>query len=326
MTHEIVITVGLPGCGKSTFVKDLVAKGYRRINRDEVGGGVNRTTDPIYTALKVCYDHGERQFVIDNTYTRKDARAAVLQVAKSLGLPVRVLWLKVDLPQAQVFAARRQIQKLGRLLRPQEYRDYRDDPNLFPPGVQYAFQKDFVPPTLDEGFASIEEIEVKTVWGPEYTNRAIILDLDGTVRTTPDEKACPWPRKPEEVILLDGRRDLLRRKQAEGFLLLGATNQSGIDRKPTDDKYVSEADVQACIQRTNDLLNLPVPIDVLYSTDRGGPPQSYFRKPMPGMGVALIEKYKLDPAQCIFVGDAKTDQTFAERCGFQFAWATDFFR
>ena len=46
---------------------------------------------------------------------------------------------------------------------------------------------------------------------------------------------------------------------------------------------------------------------------------------MPGMGVQFIEKYKLDPSQCIMVGDMKTDQTFAERCGFQFINAQKFF-
>jgi histidinol phosphatase-like enzyme len=84
--------------------------------------------------------------------------------------------------------------------------------------------------------------------------------------------------------------------------------------------------VQACIQRTNDLLDLDTPIDVLYATDRGGPPQSFWRKPAPGMAVLLIEKYKLDPAQCVFVGDQTSDKTFSERCGFQFTWDHEFFR
>lgn len=324
MTPEIVITVGIPGCGKSSYVKALTDKGYRRINRDQVGGAMTSADCPIYQALKSCYAAGDRQFVLDNTFAKLDQRAVVLEVAKSLGLPVRVLLFPVDLAQAQVFAARRQIQRLGRLLRPGEYKAHADDPNMFPPGVQYVYQKSFVEPTLAEGFSAIETVKVETVWGVEYTNKAIILDLDGTVRVT--DTGIPWPRKPEEVHLIPGRRDILLRKQREGFLLLGATNQSGVDRSATDPKYVSETDVVACIQQTNDLLALDTPIDVLYSTDRGGPPQSYWRKPAPGMGVALIEKYKLDPAQCLYVGDQTSDATFAERCGFQFVWDYDFFK
>ena len=326
MTEEIVITVGLPGSGKSTYVKALVDQGYFRVNRDEIGGTLTVPNAPIYQYLWRAYTQGGlRRFVIDNTYLIPEHRAVVLAVAKELGLPVRVLWLKTTLEQAQVFAARRQIQKLGRLLRPHEFKEAnKTDPGMFPPGVQYKFAKDGVPPSLSEGFTSIEEIPVETVWGAGYVNKAIILDLDGTIRVT--ETGIPWPRKPEEVVLIPGRRDLLLRKQREGYKILGATNQSGIDRDPRDPKYVSEADVMACIQKTNDLLALDEPIAVLYSTDRGGPPQSFWRKPMPGMGVADIEKYKLDPAQCVFVGDMTTDKTFAERCGFQFAWDHEFFK
>ena len=46
---------------------------------------------------------------------------------------------------------------------------------------------------------------------------------------------------------------------------------------------------------------------------------------MPGLGVAFIEKYKLDSSKCIIVGDIKTDKTIAQRRGFQFQDAEEFF-
>lgn len=46
---------------------------------------------------------------------------------------------------------------------------------------------------------------------------------------------------------------------------------------------------------------------------------------MPGLGVELIEDYKLDPKQCIMVGDFNSDKTFAKRCGFKFVHSTQFF-
>jgi len=325
MTPEIVITVGLPGCGKSTHVKTLTDRGYRRINRDQVGGHMRSPTDLIYMALRSCYAAGDRQFVMDNTFTRLEHRQVLIEVARSLGLQVRVLLFPMDLDQAQVFAARRQVQRLGKLLRPEEYKDHADDPNLFPPGVQYAFQKAYTEPTLAEGFASIDLVKVGTVWGAEYANKAIILDLDGTVRTT-EGTGVPYPRTPDEVKILPGRRELLLRKQREGYLLLGATNQSGISQPVGVPKYVSEAMVQACIQRTNDLLALDTPLDVLYATERGGPPQSFWRKPLTGMAVLLIELYRLDPATCLVVGDQTTDKSFAEKVGIPFQWAHEFFK
>ena len=49
-------------------------------------------------------------------------------------------------------------------------------------------------------------------------------------------------------------------------------------------------------------------------------------KPMPGMGAEFIEKYKLNPSECIMVGDMTSDKTFAKRCGFQFMDAEEFFK
>lgn len=324
MLPEIVITVGLPGSGKSTFVKPLVAQGYHRLNRDEIGGTLASTTAPIYQALRSAYQQGVRHFVIDNTFCTPEQRQVLMQVAKEVGLPVRVLWLQTTLEQAQLFAARRQVQKLGRLLRPKEFTGHRDDPGMFPPGVQYALKKtlDLNPPEMREGFASIEKVLVETVWGAEYRNKAIIVDLDGTVRETKTD--CPWPRRIEEVHIIPGSGDILREWRDKGYLLLGATNQSGMDRLSQDPKAVSEAMVQECIQVT--CQKLGVDIDVLYASDRGGVPQSFWRKPAPGMGVVHIEKHKLCPSLCTYVGDMTTDATFAARCGFQFTHATKFFK
>lgn len=322
---EIVITVGYPGSGKGTYVKPLLAAGYQCFNRDTYGGRTARSGSPIYEAALVAFAEGCRHFVFDNTYGRVEARAAVISFSKEVGLPIRCLWLQTTLEQAQLFASRRQVQKYGMLFRKEDYKIHKGDPNMFPPGAQFAYRKQFEPPTLAEGFASIEKVEVETVWGPEYVNKAIFLDLDGTVRYTPDENACPWPRYPSEVIVRPGSGAVLKRKQAEGYLILAVTNQSGVSRKPSDPKHVTEQNVKACIAKTEK--DLGIKFDgALYATDRGGPPSTYWRKPCPGMAVVFIEKFKLNPALCECVGDMKTDATFAERAGIPFQWAHKFFK
>ena len=168
----------------------------------------------------------------------------------------------------------------------------------------------------------IEEIEVVTDFGPEYTNRALILDYDGTLRLT--KSGDHYPKEIGDVEVLPGRTEKLVEYRDRGYLLLGASNQSGVSRPASDFRYVSDADCRACFDETN--RQLGVEIDYLFAPDRAGPPSTYWRKPMPGMGVVFIEKYKLNPSQCIYVGDMTSDKTFAERCGFQFAWARDFFR
>lgn len=318
MDGEIVAVGGPMASGKSTQVKKFEKEGHTRLNRDELGGSLKQ----INQRIRDLYAQGVRHFVLDNTYGTLESRADLLAVGKEIGLPVRLVWMDATKEQCQFLAALRQIRRYGKLLRKEDYKAHKDDPNMFPPAAQFAFFKKLVPPDVAEGFESINTIKVEIVLPPEYKNRAIILDYDGTLRTcsNPDN---PSPTCAAEVQIMDRRRDLLQRKQSEGFILCGASNQSGISKKPGDKKYVPEAGAIEAFDHTNKLLG--VDIDYIYSTERGGVPQSYWPKPMPGMAVIFIEKYKLNPSACVMVGDMTKDKTFAERCGFQFAWAHEFF-
>jgi len=145
---------------------------------------------------------------------------------------------------------------------------------------------------------------------------------DSTLRVT--KSGAIYPKDPDDVVLMPGRKEKLQELLSEGWIFCGASNQSGIARKPDHEMYVSEPVVIACFNRTCDLLG--VDIGVLYAPERGGVPQTFWRKPLPGMFVIHMEKYLLDPAQCVCVGDLTSDKTFAERSGCQFQWAEDFFR
>jgi histidinol phosphatase-like enzyme len=79
----------------------------------------------------------------------------------------------------------------------------------------------------------------------------------------------------------------------------------------------------ACFERTNELLGLK--IDYHFCPHQSNPPVCYCRKPQSGNAVLLIEKYKLNPAECIFVGDQTSDKTFAARAGFKYFHVDQFF-
>jgi histidinol phosphatase-like enzyme len=70
---------------------------------------------------------------------------------------------------------------------------------------------------------------------------------------------------------------------------------------------------------------LGVEMDILYCPHGGGPPVCWCRKPLPGLGVVLIKRHRLDSAQCIYVGTGPQDPGFARRLGFQYRDARDFF-
>src|SRR5439155_11725863 len=127
-----------------------------------------------------------------------------------------------------------------------------------------------------------------------------------------------YPLRPSEVRAMVERAATVRDYQAKGYLLLGASNQSGVAKG-----LLSAEDCEACFAETLRQLGLKF-AEVRYCPHKVPPISCYCRKPGPGMGVELIVKYKLDPRQCLYVGDAGTDRSFAERCGFPFVDQAEF--
>jgi HAD superfamily hydrolase (TIGR01662 family) len=121
------------------------------------------------------------------------------------------------------------------------------------------------------------------------------------------------------VELLPGRVERLAALRAEGWLLLGVSNQSGVARG-----VLTEDQARACFDATNALLGQDV--DVRFCPHDSGEIRCWCRKPMPGMGVALIGTHQLDPRECLVVGDQDSDAAFAAHLGMTFHHADDFFR
>jgi histidinol phosphatase-like enzyme len=70
---------------------------------------------------------------------------------------------------------------------------------------------------------------------------------------------------------------------------------------------------------------LGVAIDVAYCPHGAGPPVCWCRKPLPGLLVAFIRKYRLDPRLCVYVGGGAQDPGFARRVGIPYRHASEFF-
>jgi histidinol phosphatase-like enzyme len=188
----------------------------------------------------------------------------------------------------------------------------RNDPNAFPPDAQIRYRRQLEPTRPEEGFHRIETVPFARRSRPARAARALFFEYDGVLRTT--RSGAPKPSHPDDVEILPNRREVLARYAGEGFLLLGVSHQPEIP----------EERVRACFERTHELLGLE--IEAHYCPHAGGPAICWCRKPLPGLGVLLIEKHALDPARSLVLAASPSDRGFALRLGIPVRGAEDFFQ
>jgi aryl-alcohol dehydrogenase-like predicted oxidoreductase/histidinol phosphatase-like enzyme len=306
---EVVLFVGYPGAGKSSLAEKWVERGYHRLNRDIEGGSLAALLPELDSIL----GSGVRRVVLDNTYPRRASRFDVLEVARRHRVAATCVWLQTSLEDAQVNAVERMISRYGKLLSPDEIATAsRKDPNAFPPDAQIRYRRQLEPPRSEEGFHAIEAIPFTRRARPARSARALFFEYDGVVRRT--RSGAPKPTHPDDVEVLPNRREGLARYAAEGFLLLGVSHQPEIP----------EELVRDCFARTNELLGLE--IEVHFCPHAGGPAVCWCRKPLPGLGVFLIEKHALDPARSLVVAASPSDRGFALRLGIPTIEVAELFR
>jgi HAD superfamily hydrolase (TIGR01662 family) len=152
---------------------------------------------------------------------------------------------------------------------------------------------------------------------PAFTGKGLLLDVDGTLRKTKSGEI--FPRSADDVEILPGRREVLEKWVAEGYQLFLVSNQSGVASGTVD-----AATVEAAFQRTIELLGVPV-ADVVYCPHPAFPAGCFCRKPLPGMGIALIQKHRLSRGEMVMVGDMDSDEDFAKGLGVRYVNAEAFF-
>jgi HAD superfamily hydrolase (TIGR01662 family) len=311
---EVVMVIGAPGSGKGTVSGDFIDKGYVHLNRDKEGGQVISLLPKMTQHLS----NGKR-VVLDNLFIKAADRAPFIQAAQAAGIPIRCVWLQTSIEEAQINVLNRMWDRYNDIFFSNDdikaHPDAKKDPNIFPIAVLFKYRKEFEKPSLGEGFVAIEKVPfIRRPWPGK--NKAILLDYDGTLRTC--KSGAIFPCTPDDVEVLPRRAEVLKGYVSQGYKLYGVSNQSGIGK---GDLTRQQAD--ACFKRTNELLGLDIPF--FYSPSRVPPITTYCRKPQSGIGVYLIRRYDLKPSDCIMVGDMGTDKSFAERLGFQFRVADEFF-
>jgi len=130
---ELIIFVGFPGCGKSTFYKNNF-NNYVHINQDELKTKAK--------CLKLCLNSmkNNKNIVIDNTNPSKEIRKNYIDIAKEYNYKCRCIYFNIDFLLAKHM---------------NYYRAFTENKILIPDIAYNLYKSKFEMPELNEGFEDI---------------------------------------------------------------------------------------------------------------------------------------------------------------------------
>ena len=272
---EIVVVMGIPGAGKSRVAEEYVARGYLRLNRDELGG----TLRDLAGALDEELSSGARRFVLDNTYLTRAARSYVLDVASRHGVPTRCIWLDTPLAQAQVNLVERLLDRFGSLPTPEELRAVaRREPGVHAPTSQMRTLRELEPPAADEGFAGVEQMPFERTPPTRRAQAGVFVAAAAVRKGAVDQGDRSAPH-----LIFDWSPDGTVGELAELVVLLSAEAAG--------------------------------PVESALCPHPAGPPTCWCRPPLPGLPLAFARKHAVDPSRSVLVGTSPAHRTLATTLG-----------
>lgn len=310
MPSKLILLIGFQASTKSTFAKNIV---------ESVADVVILSKDTgkykLDQILEVAEQHllQGKTVIIDNTNLTIAARKPFIELGKRLGIKVDGRYFKSSIEDCQIRHLKRMYELFGYIPQTGKLKDGAKHSHAFGPSVLFAARKALEEPKKEEGFHAVivQEIGPITWDSTIYHKKALFLDMDGTVRET-EHLPYKYPTQVEEVQLLHPREKMrakLDECRAEGYMLIGVSNQSGVSKG-----IVTEEKVEEIFEKTRSLLGYTkAEFPILYCPHPSAPITCFCRKPQSGMVMDCVMKLGLDPRQCIMVGDYKTDETMAER-------------
>jgi hypothetical protein len=267
--------MGIAGAGKTTAVAEYAGRGYRRLNRDELGGSLRSVARELDDALAA----GAPSVVLDNTYLTRASRSHVVDAARRHGRPARCVWLDVPLAQAQVNLVERILARHGSLPGPGELRTLsRHEPGVMTPTSQMRMLRELEPPTADEGF---DEIEI-----------------------------VPFSRAPRPADLRPGVFVAASALAGRGLDLARDTGAASDPRLVFDWAADGQArGLDEAVARLAAVVDGPVV--GAFCPHGGGPPVCWCRPPLPGLPLAFSRAHGVDPARSILVGTSRAHRNLA---------------
>ena len=143
---------------------------------------------------------------------------------------------------------------------------------------------------------------------------AAFLDRDGVLIVD-----CGYPHRPDQLELIPGAAEAVKRLNAAGYVVVIVTNQSGVARGLFSEETMHGFNALLIAR----LAEAGARIDAVYACpfhaeavdDRYRHPDHPDRKPNPGMLLRAIAEHDLDPARSLMIGDQPSDMEAARRAG-----------
>jgi D-glycero-D-manno-heptose 1,7-bisphosphate phosphatase len=144
----------------------------------------------------------------------------------------------------------------------------------------------------------------------------VFLDRDGVINQNPEPG--DYIRSVEEFHLLPNIVDWIKLFNVLGFLVIVITNQRGVALG-----LMTEEDLSAIHRKMlSDLAARGARIDDVFYCPHAAN-SCDCRKPKPGMIYLARDKWQIDLAQSLMLGDSDKDQQLAETCGLAFLRVLD---
>ena len=276
---EVVLLMGIPGAGKSRVAEQYAARGYVRLNRDELGGSLPELASTLDEQLA----DGVRRVVLDNTYLTRAQRSYAIQAATRNRASIRCIWLDTPLAQAQVNLVERLLDRFGSLPSPEELRHVaRHEPGMLMPTSQMRALRELEPPSTDEGLARVEVIPFSRIARSDRPEVGVFIAASALSRP--------------------GWMDAIAQSSGRAPHLL-------FDWRPDSSPKVLGEEVARLSEKASG------PVDSAICAHQAGPPSCWCRPPLPGLPLAFVRAHGVDPSRSMLVGTGPAHRTLATILG-----------
>lgn len=313
---DIILMHGSPASGKTSLNEKYKKLGYKILSRDKRGGSMKDLLFYLMSHSKK-YD----KVVIDATFPTIESREAYIEYAKSVNKTIGCHIVNTSKDDALINAILRVHKITGEFY---FYHDeipskWKNNPQIYVYPAIFSFFKTKKTPSKTEGFDKLIKTKFERVWDDVdiYKNKAVFVDLDGTIRETKNDDK--FPVELNNQYILPNSEEILKEYKSKGYKIIGVSNQSGVNKGQFIDN------VDDIIMETNNMIDNVIE-DYRYCPHTMPTQICTCRKPQSGIGLYFREKYKLDLSQCVMVGDRTTDKTFAKRLGIEYHDHSTFFK